>query len=103
MVSFCDVQTEHIPTVPAVDLLFANDLATLVLQRALQEGHFSFPECRSDPIVCLLVEEGQVGDFMRPQINHVLRCLVVEDGAREDIVHLNAAAVERHRDNPAIW
>ena len=41
-----------------INFLLPNDVTTLIFHGSLEESNLAFPECGSDPIVCLLVEEG---------------------------------------------
>ena len=64
MVLVSDVYTNHIATMSTLDFLLTDDLASFVLQRALQEGYPAIPLGDGDPVVGLLVEEGKVRNLL---------------------------------------
>ena len=60
VITLSDIEAKDVSSVSTVNFLFANDLTSLVFQWSLEEGNFAIPECGGDPVVCLLVKEGEV-------------------------------------------
>jgi len=96
------IEADHIATVPALDFLLVDDLATFVFRGALQESYPAIPLGGSDPEIGLLVEECHITDFLGAQVQLVLSSFIEEYRARVDIIELDESAHESYSDDSSI-